>query len=180
MNIKPWKAIGICPVILLCIQLALGLVNCIYETHLSLLFLTREFKETIGNYGKQTTHNKLLQINGFGWITLCIIMFGMFSWFWITTDTFRHIQCSKQLCVFIWVSDRDFLSRRDSLTKNKKGMYHIGLVFWNVSPSVAVESSNMRFVGFVVQMHGDYRDPLARVVIPVQSNRNTSIMEWYK
>ena len=72
-----------------------------------------------------------------------------------------------------------FVAKR-LLNKKQKRMYHIGLVFWNVSPSVAVESSNMRFVGFVVQMHGDYRDPLARVVIPVQSNRNTSIMEWYK
>jgi hypothetical protein len=66
MNIKSLKAIGICSVILLRIELTLGLVNCVYETHLSLVFLTREFKETIGNYGKQTTHNKLLQINGFG------------------------------------------------------------------------------------------------------------------
>ena len=59
-------------------------------------------------------------------------------------------------------------------------MWSIGLVFWNVSPSVAVESSNMRFVGLVVEMHGDYSDPLAHAVIPVQSNRNTSIMDWYK
>jgi len=65
MNIKSRRAIGICCVTPLCIGFAVGLVNCLYETHLSLVFLTRDYKETIGNYGKQTTHNKLLQINGF-------------------------------------------------------------------------------------------------------------------
>jgi hypothetical protein len=157
---------------------------CIKLVHLIIfMYEARSHKhQIIVNYGKQTTHNKLLQINGFGWITLYFIVFGMFSWFWITTDMFRHLQWLKHLCVFVGVSDRDFFyhKRRDSLTTNKKRMWSIGLVFWNVSNSVAVESSNKRFVGLVVQMHGDYRDPLAHAVIPVQSNRNTSIMDWYK
>jgi len=60
MNIRSLKAVWICSVILLRIELTLGIVNCIYDTHLSLVFLEREFNETIRNYGKQTTHNKLL------------------------------------------------------------------------------------------------------------------------
>ena len=119
MNINSVKSIGIFSVILLRIELGLGLVNCIYETHLSLVFLTIEIKETIRNYGKQTTHNKLLQINGFGWITLYIIVFGMFSWFLVNADMSRHVQCLKQLYVFVWVFDRNFLSQPKGLLNNK-------------------------------------------------------------
>jgi len=67
MNIKTLKAIGICAVILLRTELALGLVNSVYDTHLSLVYLTREFKETIGNYSKQTTQqttsNQRIRLN---------------------------------------------------------------------------------------------------------------------
>jgi len=57
MNIKSLQAIGICCVILLRTELALRPVNSVYDTHLSFVFLTREFKENIGIYGKQTTQH---------------------------------------------------------------------------------------------------------------------------
>jgi len=67
MNIKSLKAIRICSVILLRTELTLGLVNSVYDTHLSLVFLTREFKETIKSYGKQTTRqttaNQRIRLN---------------------------------------------------------------------------------------------------------------------
>jgi hypothetical protein len=47
MNILSLKGIGICSLILLHVELVLGLVNCINETRLCVVFLARESKETV-------------------------------------------------------------------------------------------------------------------------------------
>jgi len=111
----------------------------------------------------------------------CLVDFGLPQTFWITRHFQTYSVFTTAMLLFIWVSDRDFLSQPKGLLNNKqKRMWSIGLVFWNVSPSVAVESSNMRFMGLVVQTHGDYRDPCNLWVhITPYTGNNAHTNTWY-